>query len=843
MSDKRYLRRALLGTVATVLASSAAYAQVETIIVTAQKRAQDVQTVPIAVSAFSGDALSAAGVRDIQDIQQVSPSLLISTGSGETTGGLARIRGVGTTGNNAGLEGAVGIFIDGVYRNRTATALNDLVDVERVEVLRGPQGTLFGKNTSAGAISIVTRAPSFDTVMEGSATIANLSGYRFTGLISGPLTEDTLAASISGSYNKRDGFVEDVDTGEDYNDRDRWLVRGQALWTPNDNVTVRLIGDYSEKNEKCCAAPYLAYGRHTTIPVAPPGIIQGLAALLGRTMAVPYTGPNFPAGVAALLAAAPPNHILQDAQYQGYKISVNSDRLSDTKDWGFSGQIDWDFGDETSFTSITAYREFEAFDVGDVDYSPADILGPNPATLHNTFFSEEVQLKGANEWLEWLIGAFYSRETIEQFNSVRFGTQATEYFAQLLQPAAGGQISACIRGLANAFPGCAAAPVWGPFYLVGDGYTNHFDQSGTSWSIFTQNTIHLDDEFSITGGVRYNHEKKNGLFDSPFQANTTGACGDAGNAFLPISLRLLCPRAAYDRSFSESAWTGTGILQWQPDTHVMFYASYSHGYKAGGYNLDRDAGTAGGVAAPAINPIEFMPETVDSYEAGVKSTLFDGMLTANLTVFTAEYQDYQVNTFGGLGFTISNAGTVESDGFEFEMVMAPADGLVLTGGVTYAESEYGEDVVTPGYLDTAAPAGCGITPAALGGAAPPVGPKCLQGRTITQAPKWTFTGSIAYETPVMNTIVGFFGINANYRSQYNTGSNLADVKIQHGFMLANGRVGLRTDDDAWQFEVWGRNLLDKHYMVVAFDSVAQSGNFNVFPGEPATYGVTLTMRR
>ncbi|MBI3677573.1 MAG: TonB-dependent receptor [Proteobacteria bacterium] len=849
---------------ASAFAASAYAAEIETVTVTAQKREQDIQSVPIAVSAFSGETLKAAEVRDIQDLQLVSPSLLISTGSGETTGSLARIRGIGTTGNNIGLEGAVGIFIDGVYRNRTATAINDLVDIERVEVLRGPQGTLFGKNTTAGAISIITRKPTFDTEIEGSASYGNLNGYRVTGLISGAVEDDVLAMSLAGYFNKRDGFVRDVDTGRKYNDRDRWGLKGQALWTPAKNVSFRLIGDYSEKNENCCVAPYMMYGRHPTLPLSTTQIVDDLAALIGRTNPVPYTGPLFPANVATLLAI-PPNANIQSAHYQKYLTSVNSPRVSNTRDWGVSGQLDWIIDDTTSFTSITAYRKFDSHDAADVDYGPADILASAPTRIGTTFFSQEGQLKGnLDKWLDWLLGAYYSHETIDQVNSVTFGTQATEYFARLLAPAASGQISKCIRGQNNLFPGCNTAGVakYGVFYLPGQGYTNHFSQTGSSWALFTHNTAHLGDQLALTIGIRYNHESKHGTFDTLFQSNTLGSCPNTDgstNTNLPLSLRLLCPRVSYDRKFDESAWTGTVNLAYTPTDNVMAYISYSHGYKAGGFNLDRDAGTAGGVrCTPAshpppcpvglntevVNPIRFSAETASSEEIGVRTTWFDSSVIANLTGFYTQFSNYQLNTFGGLGFTISNIGSVHSEGFEFESYAAPFDGMLLSAAATFAESQYGQAVITPGYLAGAlGPSGhsCGLTPAAFGGAVPPVGPRCLQGRTITQAPKWTLTGSANYETPLDTMdLTAFIGVNANYRSRYNTGSDLDVQKIQGGFILVNGRVGVRTDDNHWEFEVWGRNILDKHYKIVGFDSVAQGGTWNVFVGEPATYGVTLT---
>ncbi len=232
----------------------------ETIIVTATRRAESVQKVPISITAVSGETLREAAIRDTQGLQALAPSLVITVSNSETTGGVVRIRGVGTAGQNSGLEPTVGVFLDGVYLPRSGIALNELVDVERVEILRGPQGTLFGKNTTAGAITIATKKPEFDFEAEVFAGAGSLGSKRGGFSITGPVIDDRLALRLSGSVNQRDGYVEDVKLNQKLNSRDRWLLRGQALWTPTDKVTLRLIADRSQKDDICCAAPYVLNG-------------------------------------------------------------------------------------------------------------------------------------------------------------------------------------------------------------------------------------------------------------------------------------------------------------------------------------------------------------------------------------------------------------------------------------------------------------------------------------------------------------------------------------------------------------------------------------------------------
>jgi outer membrane receptor protein involved in Fe transport len=216
-----------------------AYAEriVEEIVVTATKREQSIQDIPIAVSAFSGADLSARGITEVDQLMQVSPSLFINTSNSSTNGGTMRIRGIGTTGNNVGLESAVGFFVDGVYRSRSGQALNDLVDVERVEVLRGPQGTLFGKNTSAGAVHVITKKPEWRYGGTAGIGAGNLSSLEADASFTGPLIEDALAFRIAGSYRERDGYYDDIDSSDEYSDRDRYSLKGQLLWTPTDTLT------------------------------------------------------------------------------------------------------------------------------------------------------------------------------------------------------------------------------------------------------------------------------------------------------------------------------------------------------------------------------------------------------------------------------------------------------------------------------------------------------------------------------------------------------------------------------------------------------------------------------
>ena len=359
------------------------------IIVTATRRNEALSDVPMAVSAVNAETLEYTGATDIRQLNQVSPSLLVSSSSSEAGAGVARIRGIGTVGDNPGLESSVGLFIDGVYRNRTGVGLTELGPLDRIEVLRGPQGTLFGRNTSAGLISIITAKPRFTPEVSGQVDVGNYDMRRLEASLTGPLS-DTIAARLDGVYMKRDGFLKDVISGRRVNDRDRWLLRGQVLFQPSDNFSFRVVGDYSKRDEECCAAPYLP--ARDTVNVG--GSIE-----------------EQPSTFAAILRGL--GAVINDDPFdRRVSITPGRDFQSDVKDGGISGEAVYDMG-WAELTSLTAWRYDKWTRGQDADFNNLDILSrPSDGNAFNRFktFSQEVRLQG-NAWenrLDWLVGGYYA---------------------------------------------------------------------------------------------------------------------------------------------------------------------------------------------------------------------------------------------------------------------------------------------------------------------------------------------------------------------------------------------------------------------------------------------------
>jgi iron complex outermembrane receptor protein len=384
------------------------------IVVMAQGRSQALADVPVAISAVNAETLQNSGANDIRQLNQVAPSLIVSS-TGSEANGSARIRGIGTVGDNPGLESSVPVFIDGVYRSRSGIGLNELGELDRIEVQRGPQGTLGGRNSSAGLISIYSKKPSFNFGATGEATYGNLDFVRLAGSITGPIT-DKIAARVDGVYVRRDGFLNDATNNVDVNNRNRFFVRGQLLIEPTDAITIRLIGDYTWRKERCCGAiyvdgsvnPYIGNLNNLSSPLAPLQTNGNNIINVLRDLGQPLAG-------------------FTPGYNRDIYVSAGRSFEGKTKDYGFSGEIKWNLGGAT-LTSITAYRQYRSGEGSDTDYSAVDLLYRTPSDdAYRQFhtFTQELRLQGEafDGKLDWLVGGFFADERLTVRDNLRFGSQ------------------------------------------------------------------------------------------------------------------------------------------------------------------------------------------------------------------------------------------------------------------------------------------------------------------------------------------------------------------------------------------------------------------------------------
>ncbi len=854
------------------------------IIVTATRRAQALSDVPIAVSAIGEAQLLNSGATDLRSLNQLAPSLLVS-GATAQVNFTARIRGVGTVGENPGIESSVALFIDGVYRSRTGTGLGDLGEIERVEVLRGPQGTLFGRNASAGLISVTTKQPQFDTEFAGAVTYGNYDNIRLEGMANTQLVQDRLAVRLEGLYHKRDGFIEDTLTDRSFNDRDRWMLRGQVRWEPTETLSVRLIGDYMQADEQCCAATVqsprgLARDASGQVIVTPNPLVPIITAL----------GARIPFG----------------AEYQ-VAVTPSRDYRADTKDWGVSGEVNWDLG-WGNLTSITAWRDFKNVQAQDPDFENLDIWYREGLKRRFKTFTQEVRLQGQlfDNRLDWLVGGYYAHEKLRTEDNIRFGADIERFgdcliVAAIAPTSLNPTLPRCTTLPATVWPGYAGlAAAFGtprlPGTGVGDG--TFFDHTSRNYAFFTHNVIDIvPDRLSLTLGGRYTNERKE--IDAAFNMTNTlcAALRNAASAAAGVPCAINGTAgpgiSATDpnRVRSEDEFTGTVVLSWKPVRDLMLYGSWARGYKAGGFNLDtsaldivcnpaagtpaqqaacaaqlaRPANTVGNARPEAID-LQFAAETVQSIELGAKFTGPD--FSVNLALFRSAFSNFQLNTFNGVNFEVTNTAGCRDDlngadrdpsattgacapdrlkpgvvakGVEVEAFVSPVEDLSITTGLTYADTRYADNLVgTDGR---------------------PLSPVLFQlpGRQISNAPPLTVTGSLTWNPPIGDSgLRGLFYVDYRMQSDTNTGSDLDLEKVQDSFIVVNARIGVQGRDRRWSLEFWAQNLFDTYYQQIAADMPLHgSGTFRGvadgriatsnalflnFPGEPRTFGVTGRVR-
>jgi iron complex outermembrane receptor protein len=443
------------------------------IVVTATKREQTLQEVPVAVSVTSAMTIERAQIRDLKDLTTVVPSLRVTERQNSANASFL-IRGFGNGANNAGIEPSVGVFVDGVYRSRSAASISDLPDIQRVEVLRGPQSTLFGKNASAGVISIVTQLPKFDFGGNVEASYGNYNALVLKGVVTGPLSE-TVAASLAAGYNRRDGVVQNLGTGNDITDRNRWFIRGQLLFQGDSGLKVRLIGDYNKIDELCCGVFSFQQGLATSVLTSP---------LIGGKVNAPGTA-------------------FENNAY------FNFDPTNKIENYGVSGQIDYDVGPLT-LTSITAYRKSKTATNFDTDFTSADLLrGANIGFTDIKTFTQEIRLQ-ANfvDKINFLLGGFYFNEKVAQGTNVQWGTKARTFADTLVRSLSGGaQNIALLEGTFGTLTGNPARYT-NQFFAAGQGLTEDDRLDNENFSIFSQIDFQVTDRLTLTGGINYTNDKK-----------------------------------------------------------------------------------------------------------------------------------------------------------------------------------------------------------------------------------------------------------------------------------------------------------------------------------------------
>lgn len=745
-------------------------AELEDILVTAQKREQSLQDVPIAISAVSGEALRVNVIRDVFNLRVAVPSLEIRAVDPPGQGTSFAIRGLGTSVFNLGFEPSVGTFVDGIYRSRSGlVASTDLYDIERVEVLKGPQGTLFGKNTTAGVVHFLTNRPEFDSL--NGAVEASYEEYdvaRVNGFFNAPIT-DTLATRVTWTYANGDGWLDNKANGDKTNDRDRYSVRGQVLWQATESLGIRLIGDYAKvDNEQCC------------FPM--------------RYINDPQTGPiNGPA------AAAIGSTIINPADIEDLNIAANGKLEYNATDKGAAAEIEWDLGPVT-LVSATGYRDYDDSNSKDNDFTGVDVLRSNQKLPKVQLWTQELRLEGQlfDDRVDWMVGGYYADEDLERSNEFIWGSQITDF--PFFAP-----------GLFGNSPGRA--------------FLAEFEQSTKTYAAFVHGTWRMTDRWALTTGLRYTKDDK-----------SAKSRNDQPQA-LPLPVVF-----DFSANTDDSEPTGTISLQYELTDEAMTYVTYSHGFKSGGISLNRDAAGAAVILEPPVGgcppgfvsspPVclgsqqdpTFKKETADHVELGMKSTIADGRVRLNASLFYTKFDDLQLQILRPDGtFDVTNASGARSRGLEVETNWAIADYLTLNASALFLDADFSDGV---GLLDPTRPD--------------------PSGQRLPFSSEWTGQVGADYDRPDAFGQWGFFASGNWFARTNQFVDTLPDDDRKEGrYALLNLRTGVRSPSEQWELAVWCKNCFDKRYTVsrfaIPFDGLILGSSTQwSHVGEPRIFGGTVT---
>ncbi len=816
-------------------ASDIAIAQVfeDEVIVTATRRAENIQDVPIAVTAIQPEQLEKQGIVNIQNLSSVAPSF--SSSNAQTSSGtvVLRIRGVGTTSNNIGFESAVGVFIDGAYQSRPGVALGEFVDVERVEVLRGPQGTLFGRNTSAGALNVTNVKPVIgETGGFVNATYGNHDHMNLQGAVNLPIS-DNMAARLTGAIRKRDGYVDIHDSagnklGES-NGIDQHMIRAQLGYEGDSGIEGRIVVDYSKSTAECCAA------------------IEVLQSPLETDQSFFNVGLGARGGMSGPIVALDPTDNTT-AERAAASLHASSDQVPNPSNdqIGITGEIKIPVSDNADVIYIGSYREYDASEQYDSDFSGIDVFnvldGSN--TSINTMTHElRVQGDAMDGKLDWLVGAYYSDEDIAQTTNFGLGEDYGELITGLFYNTIEG-----LTGNGLAFGTNLLSVFGGGVDPSVTRATNNYTQDSKSFSLFTHNVYDFSDDLSLTVGLRYSDESKTGGFNQTdvnnplctnivdgilagtvpalFAPNLFGtgcfaftAPADLPTGLLPTTDPDFWPTpVSFNEKFEDEELIYTGKISYNLGPSASTYASFTHGYKSGGFNLDSTAAIGG-------SDPSFASEEVDAYELGLKTKLADGRVTFNVAAFHEEFSNFQVLEFTGAQFVTFNVPKAETTGIELEGVANVTDTLSLNGGLTLLDAEYPDDCA---------------------GDQTAINVTSLCGNSLTNAPKAVGIAGATYAADVGNNYKMFLNAQMRYESDRRTSTQavvlatqaLNPFDIQESNTKLNLRAGFGDQDDGWMLEAWATNITNEVTRAVTFNTVLRSGSRSTFVQQPRMYGLT-----
>jgi iron complex outermembrane receptor protein len=730
----------------------------EEVIVTAQKRSESVQDVPITVSVMDGSRLREADIASLEEMSFYIPSY---DQSRTVLGTEARIRGIGSA-SNPGFEQSVGTFVDDIYLSRSRQTVMPLFDLDRVEVLKGPQSILFGKNTVAGAVAMFTALPTEEPEGRLSALYGTDGQAKGEAMWSGPLS-DSISVRLAGMSRTSDGFIENEYNGNDGPENDQWGLRGRLNWFATEDLSVRVKLEHSEDEVK--GAPYIL-SLNTQIPG-------------------PSSDPLF-----SHLDQVPPQYIGVDDS-DPFKTDVGNivdgkEEIWDSETKFNNGllHIEYQWGDNL-LTSITGYTDYDVDETKDLDVSPVTLIN---ATAKEDYeqWSQELRLTSPTGGkFDYVTGIYV--QTIDYQD----GTNEVGFYVSNI-------------GL---------PPIADGFRLYS------FKQDTDTASAFVMGNWHFTEKLTLKLGLRYSWEEKD-MDKSVVLANGDKSPLVPGNpvddAILEVIWRQTQNAAPYETSQtrSEDHWSPQVVLEWYPIEDTMVYASASQGSKAGGWDAIH-------VNGDDLSTLEYEDESIDAFELGFKTTLWDQRATFNAAAFYTNIDDLQVSQFdGAVGFNVSNAAEATSQGIEMDARVAITERLTAAAAITYLDYSYDEYADAPcnqpqfnDYWQANDMTRAGCT-------------QNLEGEPTIQAPDWSGSVSASYFWSPLPELELLLGVDTNYRDELYLAADLDPNTKQDSVWLVNAQLALMPTSGQWRIAVIGKNLTDKTHF--SFNDDAPLGNGNVF---------------
>ncbi len=806
MTDHRIGRTTLASGVLLVLATASAVAQDQDtstilgeIIVTAQKRAESLQDVPLAVSAVSGAKIAESGIMKIEDLKNYVPTLFMT----ETAiGNNISIRGI-FSGVNPGFEQSVGTYVDGVYRGRPQQTRAPFLDLERVEVLRGPQSILFGKNSVGGALNITTARPTeeFDA-MVSALYEPRYDEQEFSAHMSGPFT-DRMRGRLSARYREVDGHIANPTVSSDDPSREETTVRGWLEFDISDNVTAALKAEFGE---------FDVAGRQIEIA-------QELPAAAG-----PFTGATYSQILAAL--GQHPSVLNNTADY--VRSSNGDFSNNDTEE--FVLQIDWQLGEKT-LTSITGYSEYDFDELCDCDFTGGNVFNVAMGEEYEQT-SQEIRLTSpSGGTIEYILGAYY------ETSDLSFGDTIMVDSGSVLVP------------LLNANPAFIGSPLEGiaGTMLANTGTPRVFSQDAKSYSAFTQVSWNMSEEFRTTVGLRYSKEEKDAIRTLMVTDIDGNPLAGAQAALAPAVYRLAFNVRPHDLSGSrdEDQTLPSLTVEWSPDDSTMMYASWSKGAKSGGFDARSNNSPVpptplctapntppGCTPSSGLGSFEFDEEKATNFEIGAKFRV-GGSFEMNAALYMTDFEDLQVSTFDGvLGFNVTNAGESEIKGLEIDMRWQATDNLLLYSSMAYTDFEF-LDYIGQCAFGQPSDAGDGLN--------------CnYKGKTNEFVAPWVITAGGNYRRPIFSNLAFHLGLDVYYSDQYFVAPTIDEKQVQESYYKVNGRIGVGELDGSWDVSVIGKNLFNEQILPYGNDTPLAGRTFGAFsawrfvePGSTVALQATL----